>query len=92
MYLPIYVVRHYVANFYFPLLLCTHTFIYSDVISPFFLSVLKVSTQFFHDADFIGAHTWQKHAIFLPTIATVKQSQLNKILCKFFYFDAFTKG
>ena len=55
MYLPIYVVRHYVANFYFPLLLCTHTFIYSDVMSPFFLSVLKVSTQFFHDADLIGA-------------------------------------
>ena len=55
MYLPIYVVRHYVANFYFPLLLCTHTFVYSDVMSPFFLSVLKVSTQFFHDADLIGA-------------------------------------
>ena len=31
MYLPIYVVRHYVANFYFPLLLCTHTFIYLPI-------------------------------------------------------------
>ena len=29
MYLPIYVVGHYVANFYFPLLLCIHTIIYS---------------------------------------------------------------
>ena len=31
MYLPIYVVSHSVANFYFPLPLCIHTFIYSDV-------------------------------------------------------------
>ena len=72
----------YVPTPLYILTLCTH----------FFLSILKVSTQFFHDADLIGAHTWQKHAIFLRTIATVKQSQLNKILHKFFYSDAFTKG
>ena len=39
-------------------------------------------------------HTWQKHAIFLPTIATVKQSQLPifSLLLSFIMFPYVLKN
>ena len=62
--------------------------------SPFFLSVLKVSTQFSHDADLIGAAYMAKTCNLLPTIATVKQSQLPifSLLLSFIMFPYVLKN
>ena len=80
-YLPIYVVRHYISNFYFPLPLCTHTFIYSDVMQHY-----KIDIRYRRNiSPFLGykVHLSNRFNVFYSPTFT------SPVLFKHFFQDVF---